>query len=171
MNSEFRVSDFLRTKTVRWRTSYLVLRTGADLMASLFVLIGMSVFVANDGEEFRYNDTDVVVFLFEGLLFVSLCKLNFDYELPFLGNQYGLRGGRIKNSFLGMSLEYLTEWRNGYIIYFFIYKLCYFIRLMSGGVDGEYMLFGAVFDYLFQYILILVWWLIRAIHIKYFDVN
>ncbi len=168
--SNFRVSDFLRTKSVRWRVGYLVMRTFMDLVAPLFVLGGTGWFVGNEGEEFKTNDSDVVVFLFEGLLFVILCKLDFEYELPFLGNQYGLRGGQIKRSFLGMSLEYLTEWRNGYIVFFFVYKLCYLIRLTSGGINGELMLGSAVFDYLLQYMLILVWWPVRTIYLKYFEV-
>lgn len=168
MNCEgFRISDFLRTKGVYWRWGYLGVRTFMDLVPSLLVLSCMGWFVGMGGEEFADDDVDVIVFFMESLIFICLCKLQWVYELPFLCSQYGLRGGRIKSSLLGMSLEYISEERNWYIVYLFLYKLIFFCRLISGGSEGEYMLLGVVFDYLFQYLLILAWWLLRSVFFKF----
>lgn len=161
-----RISDFLRSKGAKWRWSYLSIRTFLDLVPSLFVISGLGWFVGNGGEEFVDNDSDDVVFVMESLIFLGLCNLQLEYELPFLGNQYGLRGGRIRNSFWGVSLEYITEERNWYILYLAMYKFCFFGRLVGGGIEGELMLGNVIFDYLFQYILIVVWWFIHSIWIK-----
>ena len=161
-----RVSDILRTKSLRWRVAYLIIRTVADLIPPILVLSGVGWYVGSGAAEFRNDDSDVVVFLFESMVFAGLCRLQFVYELPFLMNQYGLRNGGMKRSFFGFGLEQMTEWRNKYILYLFIYKLCFFIRLLCG-VEGDLILIGVVFDYLFQYILVVGFWIVRSLVLKF----
>ena len=99
-------------------------------------------------------------------MFLFLVRLETGWELPFLGNQYGIRDGKIKRSFLGMSLEYITEWRNGFILYCFLYKVCFVARLL-GGDGSDLMAVNVVFDYMLQYIGILVWWLVWGAFHRY----
>lgn len=154
-----RVSDYLRQKGVRYRLSYLAVRCFLDLFPSLLVFIGVGIFIGRDGTD---GSSDGVLVL-ESILFLFLLRLETVYELPFLGNQYGIRDGRIKNSFLGMSLEYLTEWRNGYIVFCFLYKVLFVIRLLA----GELIILNVIFDYLLQYICIIVWWFVWGAFYRY----
>lgn len=161
-----KISDFLRTKSYKWRIAYLISRCCLDILPSLFVIISLSVYMNGDTDEFSDNNADVAIYFFECLTFISLVRLQWEYELPFLGSQYGVRSGGIKTSFIGISLERLTEWRNRYIIYFCLYKTCFSIRMLTDGQD--LMLVNSVFDYMFQYILMLIWLITRSLYIKFF---
>ncbi len=162
------ISDFLRTKNVRWRWSYLSMRFILDISSSIFVISSVAAYIdKGEGEDFVSDNTDVLIFVFEILKLLGLIQLQLKYELPFLGNQYGLRDGKIHLSFCGMGLEALTEWRNWYILWNFMYGLCFSIRLSADGDSA--MIVGIVFDYLFQYILILGWWGVRSLYLKIYE--
>lgn len=160
-----KVSNYLRGKNAKHRWAYLGLRCLLDIFPSLLVFIGVGAFVGSSEESGSQGDAVLVL---ESLLFLLLLRLEISYELPFLGNQYGLRDGKIKNSFLGMSLEYLTEWRNGYILFCFVYKVCFVARLLNGNGENDEMIIVSVdFDYILQYILILVWWVANGAFERY----
>lgn len=165
-----KVNDVLRTKNYRWRISYLIIRCFLDFVPSIFVVGCLSAYVESGAAEFTNNNNDVAIFFFEILNFLSLVKLQFTYEIPFICNQYGIMNNGIQNnSVIGIGLEKFTEWRNSYIVYFFIYKCSFSFRLICGGYD--YMLVNTVFDYMFQYIIIIAGIILRSIYIKFFIRN
>lgn len=145
------IGNFLRTKGLKWRVAYISSRFILDVLPSILVIIGLCLY------DNQIELLDDLIYVSEIIILLSLCNLEIKYELPFLANQYGIRVGRIKTNVMGLGLEYLTEWRNGYILYLFIYKLIWFIRTFF-----DVFIYDAVFDYFLQYIIIMAFWIFRA---------
>lgn len=148
------ISDFLRTKGLGWRRAYLIGRCFFDVFPVILLISSVASYVSMGGEDFNSDDGDIVIFLFESITLVVILKLQLEYELPFLASQYGLRQGRFQNSFCGFGLEYITEWRNIFILYFSLYRICYSARLLAGGNKSSFMIVDALFDYMLQYIIL-----------------